>query len=129
MLVLRVQINGESPVTAGTEDLGVLSADITAGGKLGNSTHLSRSERPHVHLTLGGRTARGTGAAEESLRWVSLRRLNIGDKVIVEVLEADHADPVESGHFAEKRANNEREYFEHCKKAYLKLRSKYEADS
>ena len=57
------------------------------------------------------------------------RHLKIGDKVIVEVLEADHSDPNESGHLAEKRAHDEREYFEHCKKAYFKLRSKYESEN
>jgi hypothetical protein len=129
MLVLRVQVNQEPPVVAGAQDLGVLNAIVTGVGKLGAESHPSRpDEPPDIHLSLGGLTARASGSGDEHLRWVSHRDLNVGDRVIVEILEAPYADPVESGHAAKQRERDEREYFEHCKQAYLELRSKYEPE-
>ncbi|ALV05608.1 hypothetical protein RD2015_1115 [Roseateles depolymerans] len=56
----------------------------------------------------------------------SHRELRVGDRILVEVLDAPTADPAESGHEARQREHDEREYFEHCKKAYLDLKAKYE---
>ena len=130
MLVLRVQINEETPVTAGAEDLGVLNAIVGAGGRLGRNSSLGRArELPHVYLTLGGLTAREDGLPNEHRWWMSRRELTLGDRIVIEVLEALLADPIESGSVAEKRAQDEKEYFEHSKKVYLQLRSKYDAEA
>jgi len=64
--------------------------------------------------------------SDEHLGWIALRELRVGDRITVEVLEETLAHPVESEWEAEKRAHDEREYFEHCKRVYLDLRSKYE---
>ncbi len=42
------------------------------------------------------------------------------------VVETNLADPVISGHEAQRIADDERTYFEHCKKAYFEMREKYE---
>jgi hypothetical protein len=129
MLVLRVHVNEEPPVIGGADDLGVLNAIVTATGKLGAGARLGRpDEPPHIHLSLGGLTSRTTGVPDEDLRWVEHRELRIGDRIVVAVLEADAADPIESGHAARQREDDEREYFEHCKRAYFDLKRKYEPE-
>ena len=129
MLVLRVQVNDEPPIVGGSDDLGVLNAIVTAAGKLGDSARPGRpDEPPDIHLSVGGLTSRAVGVPDEHLRWIGHRELRIGDRIVVEVLEADSADPVESGHAAKEREDDELEYFKHCKRAYLELRSKYEPE-
>lgn len=127
MIVLRVHVNDEPLTVAGADDLGVLNAIVNAVGKLGSASHSkSPDESPDLHLTVGGLTSRAAGVQDEHLRWVSHRELRVGDRILVEVLEAPTADPAESGHEARQREHDEREYFEHCKKAYLDLKAKYE---
>jgi hypothetical protein len=58
---------------------------------------------------------------------VSQKPLRIGDLISVEVLDTPSVDAPISGKEAEKRKHDEREYFEHCKKVYLSLCEKYEA--
>jgi len=129
MLVLSVQVNEEPPVIGGADDLGVLNAIISAVGKLGVDAEPGRpDEPPDIHLSLAGLTSRPGGVPDEHLRWVSHRNLRIGDRITVEVLEAISADPIESGHAAKQREDDEREYFEHCKRAYLDLKDKYESE-
>lgn len=127
MIVLRVHVNDEPLVVAGADDLGVLNAIVNAVGKLGSASRPGRpDEAPDIHLTVGGLTSRAAGVQDEHLRWVGHRELRVGDRILVEVLEAPTADPVESGHEAMQREDDEREYFEHCKRAYLELKAKYE---
>ncbi|MBV8380230.1 MAG: hypothetical protein JO369_05640 [Paucibacter sp.] len=129
MLILRVQVNEEPPVTGGANDLGVLNAIITAVGKLGDEARPGRpDEPPDIHLSLGGLTSRAAGAPDEHVRWVGHRELRVGDRVVVEVLEATSADPIESGYAARQREDDEREYFEHSRRAYFELKSKYEPE-
>ena len=129
MYVLRVQINDESPVVGGMEDLGVLSAIVTGVGKLGPASHPSRpDETAEFHLRLGGLTSRAPGQRDEHVEWVSHRELRVGDKVVVELLDSEVADPVVSGKEAEERAQDERAYFEHCRRVYMDLKAKYEPE-
>jgi hypothetical protein len=129
MLALRVQVNTESPIVAGAPDLGVLNAIVGGVGRLGPQSHPRRpDEPPELHLTIGGLTARGPGSEDEHLRWVSHRELKVGDRIVVDVLEATTADPVESEEPAARREHDEREYFEHCRRVYFELRGKYEPE-
>ncbi len=130
MIVLSVQVNGESPVVGGASDLGVLNAIITAVGKLGSDAKPARSdEPPDIFLSLGGLTSRAANSPNEHVRWIGHRELRVGDTITVEVLDAAVADPIESRHVAEQRENDEREYFDHCKRAYLELKGKYEPEA
>jgi hypothetical protein len=129
MLVLRVQVNEESPVVGGADDLGVLNAIISAVGRLGDAARPGRpDEPPDIHLTLGGLRSRAADVPDEHLRWVGHRELRVGDRILVEVLDADSADAIESGEAAKEREDDELEYFKHCKRAYLELRGKYESE-
>lgn len=98
-------------------------------GKLGSSSRPGRKDEPaDLFITVGGLTSRGSDVPDEHLNWVSQRPLRIGDVISVEVLDTLYVDAPISGEEAEKRKHDEREYFEHCKKVYLSLREKYEAE-
>ncbi|MNV93431.1 hypothetical protein D3C71_1881200 [compost metagenome] len=126
MYALKISINGREPVTGGATDLCVLSAILSLTGKLGPEAEPRRDDGSvDIDLRLGGLTARANGAADEHLDWLRAD-LQIGDVVTIRILETDHTDPVISGREAERMADDERAYFEHCKKAYFEMREKFE---
>jgi len=128
MYALKVRINDEAPIIAGADDLGVLNATVSCVGTLGSSSRPIRENEPaDLFITVGGLTSRASDVPDEHLNWVSQKPLRIGDLISVEVLDAPSADAPISGKEAEKRKHDEREYFEHCKKVYLSLCEKYEA--
>ena len=129
MYALEIAINGHKTVTGGASDLCVLSAGISLLGKLGPEAAPRRSDGTvDFTLRVGGLTARANGAADEHLDWLRTD-LQTGDVVTIRILETEQADPVISGREAERMADDERAYFEHCKKAYLEMREKFEADT
>jgi hypothetical protein len=128
MHALKVQINDEAPIVAGAEDMTVLHTIINCVGRLGDRTrHARPDEGADLFLSVGGLTARPPEVPDEHLYWLSHRQLQTGDVVRVELLETSTADAPVGGKEAEKRKHDEREYFEHCRKAYFALREKYEA--
>jgi hypothetical protein len=123
MFALKVQINGEAPVTAGSDDLGVLNAVINCVGRLGSKSVSGREGEPaDLFITVGGLTSREQPNVH--VKWISQKPLKVGDVISVEVLDTFDADAPISGQEAEKRKHDELEYFEHCKKVYLSLREK-----
>ena len=130
MYAFKVQVNDQAPVVGGAEDLSVLTAMVTATGKLGSAS-LPRHDdgTREIDFRLGGLTARGSQKKDEHLTWLEARGLKPGDRVLIEIVETDVAHPVTGGEEAEARAHDERAYFEHCKRAYLELRGKYEGDA
>ena len=93
MIAFEVKLNEESLGTAGADDLSVLTAIVTAVGKLGpNSAGAAHRENDYeLELTVGGLTSRTNGAPNEHLDWAK-RALKPGDVVILRVIEADAAD-------------------------------------
>lgn len=129
MLAFRIQLNDHPAVTGGAEDLGVLTTTITAVGHLGPKTRRRHDEEGmDIHVRLGGLTSRGPGKEDEHLLWFESHAIKPGDRIVVEVIETETPDPVESGSAAQERADDERAYFEHCKQAYFEMRKKYEGD-
>lgn len=129
MYALKIQINDEAPIIAGADDLSVLNATVNCVGKLGSASRPMREDEPaDLFISVGGLTSRASDVPDEHLNWISQKPLRIGDLISIEVLDTPNANAPISGKEAEKRKHEEREYFEHCKKAYLKLREKYEAD-
>ncbi len=129
MLAFRVQLNGETPITGGASDLSVLTATVSAVGQLGPRTERRRDDDAvEIDLRLGGLTSRGPGVQDEHLVWVGVHELKPGDKVVIEIIETETPDPVQGGHAAKERADDERAYYEHCKRAYLEMREKYESN-
>lgn len=127
MYALKVQINGEQPIIAGTDDLSVLTATVNCIGILGDKTRQAREdEDPDLFVTVGGLTSRASELPDEHLRWLEQRQLKIGDCVAVQIIDCPTADAPVGGTEAEKRKHDEREYFEHCKNVYFELREKFE---
>lgn len=93
VIAFKVELNGQALGTAGADDLSVLSAIITAVGKLGANSRGARHREDHydVELTVGGLTSRAEGLPDEHLDWIE-RTLKPGDVVTVKVLEASIAD-------------------------------------
>jgi len=130
MYAFKVQVNDQAPVVGGAEDLSVLTAIVTATGKLGSASFPRHNDGTRdIDFRLGGLTARGGHEKDEHLTWLEARDLKPGDRVLIEIVETDVAHPVTGGEEAEGRAHDERAYFEHCKRAYLELRGKYEGDA
>lgn len=130
MIALEVFLNDEKVAVAGAEDLAVLSASVTAVGKLGAKARGTTSVRRGQHLSLevGGLTGRLRGARDEHLRWGPERvnDLSVGDEVRVRIVRAKRADRPTTRVAGGSRKDLERERFEWAKKVYLAGREKYE---
>jgi hypothetical protein len=127
MFAFKVRVNNGEPVIGGASDLSVLSAIFTGSGKLGPASVPPRGDDTHdFSFRLGGLTARGEGATDEHLVWLDIEALSVGDAISIEIVETENPHQVISGAQAQQQANDERHYFEHCKRAYLELRHKYE---
>jgi len=130
MHAFKVSFNGQPPVVGGADDLGVLTAILTATGKLGPASCPVRpNETQDFSLRLGGLTARGSGQQDEHVTWLELEQLKVGDIVTIEIVETASPDPVVSAEAEEQREYDERAYFEHFKKGYMALRDKYEGSA
>jgi hypothetical protein len=128
VFAFKVTVNNQSPVVGGTEDLGVLTAILTATGKLGSkSVPMRGDESRDFTFRLGGLTSRPKGEPNEHLVWLVADELKLGDVVTVEIVEAGSASPVINKE--EEQHDYERDHFDRCKRVYLELRSKYEAES
>ena len=130
MIAIEVSLNDEFLAVAGAADLSVLSAIISASGKLGPESHgtKGRKEDNRLYLRVGGLTSRGEGVTDEHPIWVDHETLSVGDCVtvrIVDVLEAD--SPVTATSAGENiNETNERRWYEMAKQAYFDLKDKFE---
>ncbi len=93
MIAFEVSRNGKRVCIAGAEDLGVLSAHVTAVGKLGNkSVPKRRREGRDLMYSVGGLTSGPDSKKNVHLSWKSVTRLKVGDVIQVRILEVDAAD-------------------------------------
>jgi hypothetical protein len=94
MIAFEVVLNGNRVALAGAEDLGVLTAIVTAAGVLGKASHGTKGRERGVglHLHLGGLTARGGKKSDEHLCWQEKDNLKVGDEVLIRVVETSDAD-------------------------------------
>ena len=131
-LLLRVRINDEEFVVAGESSLGVLSAHVTAVGRLGPESKASRDARhpgPAVDLSVGGMTHRGDRRKDEHLRWGKRMRLVPGDVVSIEVLEGDNPQPPTGRHAANTSSSHgvgARRRWQKARELYFWMRSRFE---
>ncbi len=141
MIVFRLKLNGKILAVMGREDLSVLSACITARGKLGSkSSGISGTVAGEgdfeVNLAPGGMAFNRTKETDQHFSWAGGGQLNIGDEISVTILESDTADKgisdddtfLESAKkdVEELREKGERSRYEKSKKYYLENRHKYE---
>ena len=98
MIAFEVRVNGKRICIAGAEDLAVLTAHVTASGKLGAKTMPARSDdtKGEVFYSVGGLTARPDPNNDVQVRWKSISPLRVGDVVQVKVLEVKKADRARS---------------------------------
>lgn len=92
-LVLEVLVNGERFTVAGEESLCVLSAHVTASGKLGSESHAARNStqnRADISLSISGLTSRGRGERDEHMNWGPRLALRLGDEVRITVRDDDN---------------------------------------
>ena len=98
MITFQLELNGQSLGSAGAEDLSVLTAIVSAVGKLGRSS-AGAYEREHhydIVLRVGGLTSRAEGTPNEHLDWIE-RTLKPGDVVTIRLVEAEATDvPIRS---------------------------------
>jgi len=131
MLAMEVLKNGVRVCVAGAQDLGLLTANFTAGGSLGPRAwdFSGKITEPHMHLHVGGLTSR-KGAPDDHLDWVGHMEIQTGDAVTLRFIEIDEADvPAESRPTEHKTiSSDEREYFKALEEQYIgmlkKLRKK-----
>jgi hypothetical protein len=94
MIALEIRLNGKRVCIAGAEDLAVLTANVTASGRLGKKTVPARpGESRDVFYHVGGLTARTDPKKDVHLRWKSIAPLKIGDVIQVKILETQNVDP------------------------------------
>lgn len=94
MIALEVKLNGKRICIAGAEDLAVLSAIVSAGGKLGNKTVPARpDETTDLFYSIGGLTRRRDPAKNVHLRWKSIAPLKIGDVLELKFVETKKVNP------------------------------------
>ena len=94
MIALEVRLNGRRVCIAGADDLGVLSAHVTASGKLGKKTVPARPDETtgEIHYFVGGLTSRPDPDKDVHLRWKSVAPLKIGDIIEIRMLETEKVD-------------------------------------
>lgn len=103
MFALQVRINDGEPVICGADDLGVISAGVTGVGVLGSSSKQVRTgEDKEFFLQSGGLTSRGDDVENEHLHW-GRHDLKVGDKVTIQIVEADTASPIVKSVAAKKK--------------------------
>ena len=116
MLTLEVQVNGELVAVAGSPQLNVLAATVTAVGKLGpDSAGTTRNpEDEGIDLRVGGMTAPLNGQAQDHVDWV-VRDLVAGDEVIIRIAEAGEADEPRHRQPAGSLESQEQAMFEYAR--------------
>ena len=101
MIAVAVYLNKKKLTLGGADDLCVLTAGVNAVGKLGKSSaQIGTRRRPDLWLSVSGLTSRSGGAQDEHLRWISHKRLRIGDKITVQLVRTDSPDKPASSHVA-----------------------------
>ena len=130
MLAVEVRVNGKRLAIAGAEDLSVLSAIVSATGRLGRKTSEFRRIRrkPDIWLSAGGLTARYGGVPDEHLNWIRHHLLKVGDRVSIRVVNVARADKPSSSSLALDKTPTAdgRAIFKVVKAQYMKLRRQYE---
>lgn len=130
MIALEVVLNGHRIALAGATDLNVLNGMVTAVGKLGSKASGTKAHPKgyDLHLSVGGLTGRQGEIPDEHLRWEEMKKLKVGDEVVIRIRRVTVADPPKKVRAADSMRieRNERQEFKWVKSRYLKLRRKYE---
>lgn len=97
MIAFEVSLNGNRVCVAGAEDLAVLTAGVTAFGKLGKKTiRPGADETSDITCTVGGMTGRPNPEKDVYIIWAAATSLQVGDVLQIKVIETDKADRAKS---------------------------------
>jgi hypothetical protein len=134
MIAYAVSVNDRPITVAGESAACVLTAVLTAVGRLGPESTGARVQREGVSITLevGGLAARHD-ENPESLNWIR-SALGVGDEIRIRIIDVAQAAPPPRRERSEQRVADEqledelRAEFEAARDTYLALRSRYEPD-
>src|SRR3989442_2193201 len=93
--MLKLMVNDERFAVAGKESLSVLTAHVTASGKLGSESHgirRSPTDAADVSLSVHGLTNRGGRERDEHMNWGKRLVLHVGDEVRIVVRDGTEYD-------------------------------------
>ena len=130
-LVLEVFVNGERFTVAGEESLSMLTAHVTARGKLGAESRAGRgaADKPaEISLSVTGLTSRGRGERDEHLNWGPRLTLRLGDEVRITVRDDDSYDSASRRMPAQSYPSSSlsaRKKFIDARALYFRLRRRY----
>jgi hypothetical protein len=130
-LILDVYVNGQGFAVAGEDTLSVLSAMVTASGKLGpKSDGVRRAVDDDFEVTLrvGGLTNRGNRERDEHLNWGPRLRLKLGDEVRVVLRQGGNYDPPSDRDPVQDYPHSRvaaRKRFLEAKSLYFRMRPKF----
>jgi len=117
MITFKVSLNGTKICIAGVRDVGVLSAIVTCVRRKAQDRRRG-SRRQELSVEVGGLD----GGANEHLKWLS-RRLRVGDRLAIEVIESETVDTPTRRHRDDPRM------VQRAKRRYLaRLKKEYAAD-
>jgi len=103
MIALEVRKNGKRVCIAGADDMTVLSADVTALGKLGKKTVPRRPNgATRIYYSVGGLSPRPNGK-DIYPKWKLAAPLRVGDVIEVRVLETEKVDRATSRNKAKRK--------------------------
>ena len=92
MIALEVKRNGKRVCLAGAGNMMVLSADVTAYGKLGEKSVPRRLDDPiTLTYTVGGLIPQPNGK-DVFPKWKDAAPLRVGDVIEVRIVETDQVD-------------------------------------
>lgn len=92
MIALEVKLNGKRVCIAGADEMTVLSADVTACGKLGTkSVPRSPKDGTQINYSVGGLIPRPNGK-DIYPKWKLAAPLRVGDVLEVRILETEKVD-------------------------------------
>jgi hypothetical protein len=100
MIAIEVRLNGKYVCVAGADDLALLSAHVTAVGKLGKKTF--REKTADIPFYVGGLTGRRDSKKDVHLKWKVAPLLKVGDVVQFKILNTEKVDRATSS----KRTKN-----------------------
>lgn len=108
MIAFKVSLNGKEVCTAGVREFGVVSANITWVRRKPEQSRDGNSIEEELTADVGGLDS----SANEHLKWLG-RRLHLGDRITVEIVESESVDK------PERRYRDDPGKVERAKKRYL----------
>ena len=132
-VVLEVCVNGKRIALAGEESLAVLTASVSAVGKLGPKSAGSKRRvtgDADIDMHVGGLTSRGDRRSDEHLRWGPRQELKPGDEVTIKVLDSETFDPPTARYQTERVSRSSaavRKRWLDARSLYFRLRSRFGA--